>query len=873
MKFIELNKEFGEPGFVWAESNDIVYNPCVSGDTWVMTDHGPKKAKNLLGKQFGAIVDGQVYPTTKKGMFETGEKELFGLETKEGFCIEATSNHQIMTPEGWVELKDLNVGDQIVLHNHQNLTWKGEGFHETFDKGWLLGSLLGDGTFTKNSALLDYWGESRSHMMKMAIKRIKMSGLHTYKEMTGGKQTSNVGKLRLYSSGLKKMAEYYGIKRGEKEIGCKIEGSSSDMYRGFLQGYFDADGSVQGDLKKGMSIRLHSISLNNLKTVQRMLLRLGIVSKVYKNRRGEGFKPMPDGKGGKKDYFCQTAHELVISNESIWVYRNRIGFSEPYKIQKLDSLLSQYKRKPNKSKFIATVASKESKGIEKVYDCTVPVVHAFDGNGVYVHNCVEIGMVPKLPLNDQFRKEFASAVIAQDNNEYLSGWQFCNLCEINVKKVKTEEDFLDSCKAAAIIGTIQASYDTFHYLGNITQEIVKLEALLGVSMTGMADNPDMAFDPALQRKGAKLILKTNEKIAGILGINLCARATCVKPAGSTSCVLGTASGIHPHHAKRYFRRVQANKLETPLKYFEKHNPDAIEESVWSNNNTDVVITFLCEVPDGAKTKNQVGAITLLENVKLTQQNWVESGTRHDTAIYPWLRHNVSNTINIKPHEWDDVANHIYRNRRYYAGISMLPMSGDKDYPQAPFTAVMTITEIVREYGDGSLFASGLIVDGLRVFKDNLWEACDCLLGIGEIIYVDPLRNKISRDFETNGIKWKNEGLSPDSPDKLLEAWLNHNVENYKEKLDWVRRAKQFADRYFEGDVRKMTYCLKDVANWKKWLDLTRTYIDVDWSGCYEDEYGNLDNYGGGAGDACSGGHCESGALGVSIREKLSEKDS
>ena len=130
------------------------------------------------------------------------------------------------------------------------------------------------------------------------------------------------------------------------------------------------------------------------------------------------------------------------------------------------------------------------------------------------------------------------------------------------------------------------------------------------------------------------------------------------------------------------------------------------------------------------------------------------------------------------------------------------------------------------------------------------------------------RLKITKDFKTNGMNWKKEGLSPDSPDKLLSAWLNHNVKNYKEKLDWVRRAKQFAVRYFDGDIRKMTYCLKDVTNWKKWLDLKRTYIDVDWSGCYEDKYGNLDDYGGGAGDACAGGACDQGDLGYSMREKL-----
>jgi len=145
--------------------------------------------------------------------------------------------------------------------------------------------------------------------------------------------------------------------------------------------------------------------------------------------------------------------------------------------------------------------------------------------------CVEIGMYAKLDLTDEFRSEFSDEVHIQGNNDQLSGWQFCNLCEINMKKATTPEKFLMACKAAAILGTIQCTYDNFDYLGKISSLIARKEALLGVSMTGMSDMPDIAFDPQLQRQGARLILKENERIAGILGINVCARACCVKPAG------------------------------------------------------------------------------------------------------------------------------------------------------------------------------------------------------------------------------------------------------------------------------------------------------------------------------------------------------
>lgn len=374
-----------------------------------------------------------------------------------------------------------------------------------------------------------------------------------------------------------------------------------------------------------------------------------------------------------------------------------------------------------------------------------------------------------------------------------SGWQACNLCEINGRKLKTKEDFRIACEAAAILGTMQAAYTDFAYLGEVTKRIVEKEALLGVSITGMMDNPELIFDAAVQREMAQYILDVNEQTAKKIGINPAARATCVKPAGTTSCILGTSSGIHPHHAKRYFRRIQGNALETPLQYFKDFNPMAVEKSVWSANGTDEIITFCVEVNNG-KTKNDLSALELLQHVRLTQQNWVAAGKREGASAQPWLQHNVSNTINVRPDEWDDVAEFIFENRNFFAGISLLPQSGDLDYPQAPFTTVYTPKEIVQMYGDGSLMASGLIVHGLRAFNDNLWKACDTALGFGEPV----------ADDDT-------------------------------EKKEFLRRAKQFAERYFGGDVRKMTYALKCVHNWKTWLDLNREYKEVDYSYCYESQ--------------------------------------
>lgn len=417
------------------------------------------------------------------------------------------------------------------------------------------------------------------------------------------------------------------------------------------------------------------------------------------------------------------------------------------------------------------------------------------------------------------------------DEEGNSGWQACNLCEINGKKIKTKEDFAIAAKAAAIIGTLQASYTNMPYLGPVSKKIIEKEALLGVSITGMMDNPDVIFDPETQREMAALIVKTNKDFAKKIGINPAARCTCVKPAGTTSCILGSASGIHPHHATRYFRRIQGNWMEPPLQYFKKFNPQAVEKSVWSANGTDEVISFCVEVPSGAKTKNQLSAVTLLEHVLLTQNNWVAAGKNADLCAKPWLTHNVSNTINIRPEEWDAVAEFIYEHRDNFAGIALLPQSGDLDYPQAPMCTVYNHHEIVSMYGEGCLFASGLIVDGLRAFNDNLWAACDAVLGFGT-----PLVEPVKPDNSNNADEY---------------AAYVESLQSYRNKLDWVRRAKQFAERYFSDDYRQMTYCLKCVHNWKLWQDLSREYVSVDYSHMIEDE----DNTKISETIACAGGSC------------------
>jgi ribonucleoside-diphosphate reductase alpha chain len=408
-----------------------------------------------------------------------------------------------------------------------------------------------------------------------------------------------------------------------------------------------------------------------------------------------------------------------------------------------------------------------------------------------------------------------------------SGFAFCNLCEINMGRVDSPEKFRKACEAAAVLGTLQADYTDFGYLGEVSTRIARREALLGISMTGMMEHPAIAFDPDLQREMAAHILEVNERVARRIGVNPSARATCVKPAGTTSCILGTSSGIHPHHSRRYFRRAQANEDELLVDFYKAQNPAAVEKSVWNPNGTDVVLTFCIQAGPEAMTKKDVTAIDLLKMVQLTKENWIDAGKRADRCAQPWLSHNVSNTISVKDGEWEAVESFIFEHRRGFAGISLLSDGGDLDYPQAPFCEVLTAEEIVETYGVGTIMSSGLIVDGMHAFDDNLWAACDCALGRGEDL-----------DTPTPRIY----------PKRVFEA-----IEEVRAaKSDWVRRARKFAENYFGGDVMKMTRCLKRVHHCKLWEDLTRTHAPVDYTRLIEQQDNTLVT----ATVACAGGSCE-----------------
>lgn len=284
--------------------------------------------------------------------------------------------------------------------------------------------------------------------------------------------------------------------------------------------------------------------------------------------------------------------------------------------------------------------------------------------------CAEIGLDP---------------VLVHADGSTSTGWAMCNLCEINASKLKTREDFVEAAWAATLIGTLQATYTDMPYLGKTTEAIVRRDALLGIGMTGMQDSPAIACDPGLQREVAGMIVKWNAEWAQLLGINAAARTTCVKPSGTTSLELGNVgSGIHPHHARRYIRRVTADELEVVFQAFRAVNPHMCvrrPDGKW-------MLEFPVEAPEGATLKEDLTAEQFMDVVRSTQQNWVVPGMTRPSAV-PGLSHNVSNTITVRPDEWALVADYLWQHRDSFTGVSLLPDDGDTIYAFAPFEAVRT----------------------------------------------------------------------------------------------------------------------------------------------------------------------------------------
>lgn len=433
--------ESAEPGMVFIdrynkESNTWYYedircvNPCVTGDTLIYTDAGLIPARELAERGTPVtvvspdIAIGELVPvryavarsssqiTTispsksvslrqASHVFPTGIKPVYRLQTREGYVVRLTGDHKVLTLEGWKAASDLVAGDKIhLLHGEGRFGTTGNE-----DLGQVLGWLIGDGYLNRQSrpgkscVTLSFFGTEQAiapHFAEVVNRLIDTPKIddHWLREYKVGIQKiKDREETRVESVRLMRLVDPE-LLENKLQVPPSVLRGSSEMQKGFLSALFTADGSVQGNAEKGISVRLTSVSQDLLEGVQKILLNFGIASYIYKNRRREEIRELPDGKGGLASYNTQAYHDLMISLENLYTFAKQIGFMTVEKQSRLEEALSKYIRGPYRENFLATFESLISDGEEIVYDLTEPEEHLFVGNGMVLHNCGEQGLPP-----------------------------------------------------------------------------------------------------------------------------------------------------------------------------------------------------------------------------------------------------------------------------------------------------------------------------------------------------------------------------------------------------------------------------------------------------------------------------------------------
>lgn len=793
----------GEPGFVWTDDLEILFNPSLRKGTKILTDKGIKSIETLEN-QIIQVRDLEGNYQKAKCRLSGKNKPLFKLRLGDKYDYYATKEHKwpVVYKDGLVkkETTELLPGDKIPVNHITSLAKdnKGKG---SYTDGFCIGWLYGDGWVTDlkakgkrqygfivseeddKSGIGDLLVTHLNNIIKPANKKATINKNLKIKE--GGKSWFE------FTSSCKKIDNYFkSFFVDKKEYGLPkslLDFSFSEDYRkGFIDGLFSADGSV--DEEKGVI----SLSSSKEKLVDDLIEFLGFYGfRMNKAKwvQKANDRTFPNG----KTYNCKeyTSFRLTINRkDNIFYFRKTFKFTHKTKQEKLANIVLPRFFYPKQS-FITVTSVKDSGLKEDVWDISVYADnHCFQLSHCITGNCVEVGM-------------------RGYTKDGRSGWQVCNLTEINGNKSTTPEIFYEQCKAAAILGTLQAGYTDFKFVTKATKEIVDREALIGVGVTGWMNNPSILFDPEVMQKGAEIVKYWNKVVAKLIGINQAARTTVVKPSGNASVLLGTASGIHGEHSPRYIRHVQMNKETEVGQLFAKTNPAMVDTSVWSD--LDYVIGFPIEPKKGSIYKSDLLGVKQLKYVKLAQDNWIKYGKNLELCVTPYLSHNVSNTITVD--DWDAVTDYIYKNRQSLCGISLLPATGDKAYAQAPFTEVLTHQQIVDKYGEIALFTSALIETGLTAFNNNLWTAINTALGFGE---------------------------------KLTESSLD------LQKRDFVRRFNKFATNFISPE--ECANCLKDVYNLHKWWKIQSTAVDIDWTvNLTKKKFTDVDTI---AAAGCSGGKCE-----------------
>jgi len=638
-------------------------NPCVSGDTFVTTSEGPRQVKELIGRKANLIINGKEYATTEEGFFSTGIKPLFSIVTKEGYRLTATADHPVLRVKRktrykleseWANTSNLKPGDEIILNDHREFKgWPGLYGEK---EGYLMGLLIGDGTLKQDKALLSAWPDQSEDGIVCAAEEAAFSLPHR-SDFEGFWKVSGRNEYRMSLAAIKEIALALGMTPGNKAITPYLEThTSSNFYKGMLKGFFDADGSLQGNQHKGISIRLAQSNLERLEAVQRMLARFGIVSRIYKNRRNKQLTKLPDNNQGSAFYETKPQHELIITRDNLAVYAEKIGFSDRSKADKLKNALATYCRSLNRERFLATIDSVNSAGQETVYDVQVPGINAFDANGLVVHNC---GEQPLLP------------------------YEACCLGSINLGKMVTADGKIDWDNMKKTIRTAVRFLDNVIDASNyVIPEIAKMHRegnrKIGLGIMGWHDmlvRLGIRYDSEKAIKTAEEVMKFINQEAKEESVLLAgergtfpnfeksiydngkkedrvrnATRTTIAPTGTISILAGASSGIEPYFSIAFTRKNILGGLELP-----EVNPVFLEiarEEGFYSEELILEIARSGKIPANAEIPQKYK--DLFKTAMEIDFKW---HVRHQAAFQKYTDNAVSKTINLEQDATaDDVKN-------------------------------------------------------------------------------------------------------------------------------------------------------------------------------------------------------------------------
>ena len=642
----------GEPGFSWTNNPDWGFNPCVTGDTEILTREGYVRIDSVVDTE-QEIWNGFEWSTVTPKV--TGRnQQLLTITFSDGRLLTCTPYHKFHISTDYrggtkvVEARDLESGMKLIKHEFP-LIEGGVEYEHAYTQG-----------FISAEGMDDYNFFTLYEPKRCVVNRL-----------TGG---------ALVSWDDEQKRGRFSIKHTKLPKNFVPFNWSVKSRLDWLSGLFDGDGT---ELREG-GLQLVSVDRKFLDNVQKLLSTLGIQSKVTMANKA-GYRPMPDGHGGTKEFYCQDAYRILVGAVQMQQLK-KLGL-------KCERMAFDKTPQRDASQFVTVVDVTEAGTAEKVYCFNEPKRHLGIFGGVITGQCHEIALNPN---------------------------QFCNLSTINQTGIKNEKDFLDRVYSATLLGTLQAAYTDFPFLRSKWKETTEREALIGASFTGIADAAGIVT-PDMLEKGAKLALEVNEKYAKKIGINPAARLTAIKPEGTSSTVLGSSSGIHARHAEYYLRRVRMNKNDALASYLSSVVPELVEDDVTSSNG--IVVTIPQESPAGAIIRDAETAMSLFNRAMMYNKHWVDPGHRSGDN-----KHNVSCTISVKDNEWEELADAMWNARHEYSGMSLLPFDGGS-YRQAPFE---TCTK--EKYEELSKLVKEIDLKQVKEEEDNTnrMESIACAGGLCEL---------------------------------------------------------------------------------------------------------------------------------------------